>query len=217
MRCIVTAGPTWEPLDGVRRLTNFSTGSLGGELANRLVLAGHSVTLLLSETAVWNSPLAAVNVQSFSTAASLGAALQQLATEDPVVVFHAAAVGDFFCGGVWSRDSTGTLDPVRAGKLSTRTGPLWVELSPTPKILPQLPRWFPKGRIVGWKYEMDGDRAAALQAARDQLQTAGTLACVVNGAAYGPGFGLLLADGTQASLPDRPSLVARLETFAREA
>ncbi|MBN8248993.1 MAG: DNA/pantothenate metabolism flavoprotein domain protein, partial [Verrucomicrobia bacterium] len=23
MRCIVTAGPTWEPLDRVRRLTNF--------------------------------------------------------------------------------------------------------------------------------------------------------------------------------------------------
>ena len=36
MNCIVTAGPTFEPLDDVRRLTNFSTGRLGTELANFL-------------------------------------------------------------------------------------------------------------------------------------------------------------------------------------
>jgi len=36
MNCIVTAGPTYEPLDDVRRLTNFSTGRLGTELANFL-------------------------------------------------------------------------------------------------------------------------------------------------------------------------------------
>ena len=37
MNCIVTCGPTYEPLDEVRRLTNFSTGRLGTELANYLV------------------------------------------------------------------------------------------------------------------------------------------------------------------------------------
>ena len=36
MNCLVTAGPTFEPLDDVRRLTNFSTGRLGTELANFL-------------------------------------------------------------------------------------------------------------------------------------------------------------------------------------
>ena len=41
MQCIVTAGPTFEPLDKVRRLTNFSTGRLGSELANFLAARGH--------------------------------------------------------------------------------------------------------------------------------------------------------------------------------
>ena len=40
MKCIVTAGPTYEPLDKVRRLTNFSTGQLGTELANHLAGQG---------------------------------------------------------------------------------------------------------------------------------------------------------------------------------
>ena len=51
MNCIVTAGPTFEPLDEVRRLTNFSTGRLGMELANFLAARGHKVVLLIGETA----------------------------------------------------------------------------------------------------------------------------------------------------------------------
>ena len=45
MNCIVTAGPTFEPLDQVRRLTNMSTGRLGTELANFLTAQGHTVGL----------------------------------------------------------------------------------------------------------------------------------------------------------------------------
>ena len=36
MHCIVTAGPTHEPIDKVRRLTNHSTGRLGTGLAKHL-------------------------------------------------------------------------------------------------------------------------------------------------------------------------------------
>ena len=45
MNFIVTAGPTYEELDNVRRLTNFSTGRLGSELVNFLVARGHQVEI----------------------------------------------------------------------------------------------------------------------------------------------------------------------------
>ena len=51
MHCIVTAGPTYEPLDKVRRLTNFSTGRLGSELVTFLTARGHDTTLLIREQA----------------------------------------------------------------------------------------------------------------------------------------------------------------------
>ena len=54
MNCIVTAGPTYQPLDDVRRLTNFSTGRLGTELANFLAARGHQVTLLVGEQASYS-------------------------------------------------------------------------------------------------------------------------------------------------------------------
>jgi phosphopantothenoylcysteine decarboxylase/phosphopantothenate--cysteine ligase len=51
MKCIVTAGPTFEELDEVRRLTNFSTGTLGTELADFLMERGHEVELLRGQGA----------------------------------------------------------------------------------------------------------------------------------------------------------------------
>ncbi|HVY71907.1 MAG TPA: phosphopantothenoylcysteine decarboxylase, partial [Verrucomicrobiae bacterium] len=36
MKVIVTCGPSYEPIDEVRRLTNFSTGELGVLLAEEL-------------------------------------------------------------------------------------------------------------------------------------------------------------------------------------
>ena len=62
MNCVITAGPTYEPLDDVRRLTNFSTGRLGTELANFLVAGGHNVTLLTGVQATWPGPREAQTV-----------------------------------------------------------------------------------------------------------------------------------------------------------
>src|SRR5580658_4971705 len=71
MNCIVTAGPTYEPLDDVRRLTNFSTGRLGTELANYLVARGHKVILLIGEMATYPGERKAQKVEQFSPAADL--------------------------------------------------------------------------------------------------------------------------------------------------
>ena len=42
-----------------------------------------------------------------------------------------------------------------------------------------------------WKFEVDGNRETALEEGRKQIAECGTNACVVNGPAYGAGFGLL--------------------------
>jgi phosphopantothenoylcysteine synthetase/decarboxylase len=210
MRCIVTAGPTWEPIDRVRRLTNFSTGSLGGDLANALAGAGHDVLLFLSETATWHSPMAAVRVELFSTTDSLADRLHRHATPDRIAVFHAAAVSDYRPGPVFLREVDGTLNPLSAGKVDSRAGSLLVELVATPKILPQLRNWFPDARITGWKYEVDGTAEDALDRGRRQLASASTDACVVNGPACGTGFTLLRRDLPAVLLDSRAQLIHTL-------
>ncbi len=211
MHCLVTAGPTFEPLDQVRRLTNFSTGRLGSELALHLARAGHTVRLLRSETAIWPAPEhPRLRLESFTTTARLREQLAAQAEAETQAVFHAAAVCDFAPGRVWRREPDGQLSEVRAGKLSTRDGPWLVELAPTPKLLARLRAWFPRAWLVGWKYEVDGTRARALAAGAIQLTETDTDLCVVNGPAYGPGFGLVTRETPPHHCPDRAALLEAL-------
>jgi phosphopantothenate---cysteine ligase (CTP) len=215
MHCIITAGPTFEPLDDVRRLTNFSTGRLGSELANYLSARGHQTTLLIGQQATYRGETNASNVQTFTTTADLRSRLQSLATQPPDAVFHAAAVSDFGFGKVWRRSPLGELSEVKSGKLPTRQGTLLAELVPTPKIIAELRQWFPAARLIGWKYEVDGDRAGVMSLAQTQLAECHTDACVANGPAYGPGFGLVNTDGKATHLADTAALFQALEQFIR--
>src|SRR5262245_53884906 len=146
MRCVVTAGPTYESLDNVRRLTNFSTGRLGTELANFLVLQGHEVELLLGEQATYAGERKAQKTQMFSNTSDLRGRLTALAGVSVGAVFHAAAVSDFAFGKVWRKSAEGDLTEIRSGKITTREGTLLAELVPTPKIIAELRECFPNAR-----------------------------------------------------------------------
>ncbi len=210
MKCIVTAGPTYEPLDEVRRLTNFSTGRLGSELVNFLAARGHEVTLLIGQQATYRGERHSSRVETFSTTADLARRLEALASEKIDAIFHAAAVSDFGFGKIWARDAIGQLSELRSGKISTREGTLLAELVPTPKIIARLRDWFGRARLVGWKYEVEGDRPALMKAALRQIQECRTDACVANGPAYGEGFGLVDPDGRCQHLPRMAELFEAL-------
>jgi len=210
MNCIVTAGPAFAPLDCVRRLTNFSTGRLGTELANFLAARGHRVTLLLGESATYAGARPGPVVKTFSTVADLRAQLKAFSGKKVDAVFHAAAVSDFTFGQLFAETNPGTFTTLKAAKkISTRQGGLLVELVPTPKIIAELRGWFPLAKIVGWKFEAAGGRASVLRAAEKQLADYATNLCVANGPAYGRGFNLVSAAGRK-HFTDRKKLFAAL-------
>ncbi len=216
MNCIVTAGPAYEPLDDVRRLTNFSTGRLGTTLANYLAARGHSVILLLGEQATYVGERRSQRVESFSTTADLRAKLKTLAGKKVDAIFHAAAVSDFSFGRIFAPDAANKLVEIKsAKKISTRQGKLLAELLPTPKIIAELRGWFPRTKIVGWKFEADGRRPEAVEAARRQIVECSTDLCVVNGPAYGEGFGLVGKKGDAAHLGNPPLLFDALDKCCR--
>jgi phosphopantothenoylcysteine synthetase/decarboxylase len=211
MNCIVTAGPTYEPLDDVRRLTNFSTGRLGTELANFLTAHGHRVTLLIGESATWAGERKAQSVKVFTSTKDLRAKLKSFAGKKVDAIFHASAVSDFGFGKMFTHDAGGKLVPFKPSKkISTREGNLLVELVPTPKIIVELRGWFPKTKIIGWKFEADGGRADALRRARKQIVACATNACVANGPAYGKGFSLV-TPRSRKHFADSTKLFAALE------
>src|SRR5690242_12326100 len=206
MRSVVTAGPTYEELDSVRRLTNFSTGRLGSELAAFLTARGHDVRLLIGQQATYQSRPGTKPLETFTTTRDLRERLLGLRNQQIDAVFHAAAVSDFGFGKVWRRSPGGELTEVSSGKISSREEHLLAELVPTPKIIAELRDWFPKANLVGWKYEVEGDQAHVVRQAERQIQQCRTDACVANGPAYGPGFGLVLAGKDRVHFPDAQQL-----------
>jgi phosphopantothenate---cysteine ligase (CTP) len=215
MNCVVTAGPTYEPLDDVRRLTNFSTGRLGTELANYLEGRGHKVSLLIGEQATYRGENRPPNTQVFTTTADLLHRLQALSYAGVEAVLHCAAVSDYAFGRIWVRSASGEMVETKSGKISTREGVLLAELLPTPKIIAELRGWYPKATLVGWKFEVEGNRDDVIALARRQISECRTNASVANGRAYGEGFGLVTNGGNCVHVPDTAALFPALEKFIR--
>ncbi|MDP9321236.1 MAG: bifunctional phosphopantothenoylcysteine decarboxylase/phosphopantothenate--cysteine ligase CoaBC [Chloroflexota bacterium] len=91
-RVIVTAGPTLEPIDPVRVVTNRSSGKMGYAIAAAAQRAGAEVTLVSGPTAL-RAP-AGVSMVQIETAKELSdAVLAALPRADAVVM--AAAVADY--------------------------------------------------------------------------------------------------------------------------
>ena len=94
MRVLITAGPTYEPIDPVRFIGNRSSGQMGAALATAAVEAGHEVTLILGPvTAAMPQHPRIRRVDIFSSRDLLDAVLHEFPSHDLLIM--AAAVADF--------------------------------------------------------------------------------------------------------------------------
>lgn len=91
-KVLVTAGPTAEPLDPVRFLTNHSTGKMGYALAEVCAQRGAEVTLVTGPTSL--TPPLFCKIVPVESAADMCAAVTAHAPEANLV-FMAAAVADY--------------------------------------------------------------------------------------------------------------------------
>ena len=86
-KCLVTAGPTLEPIDAVRYISNYSSGKQGFEIAKQLMLVGANVTLISGPTNLQPPPK--VKFIEVLTAKEMNEAVRKNLKTD-VAVFTAA-------------------------------------------------------------------------------------------------------------------------------
>ena len=92
MRVLVTAGPTLEPIDPVRFISNRSSGRMGYAIAEALIASGHDVVLISGPVAL--SPPEGAKVVPVETADEmLRACREEWPTCQALVA--AAAVADW--------------------------------------------------------------------------------------------------------------------------
>lgn len=160
LRVLVTSGGTAEPIDGVRVISNASTGGTGAMIAGRMARAGHEVVLLRALGSA-RAP-AGCRDETFTSFSDLDAALERLLAEEAFdAVVHAAAVGDF---GVEAVLVGGTARGVADGKLDSDSSPV-IRLRPNPKLVDSLRSRSRNGsvRVVAFKLTRGAGPAAALR------------------------------------------------------
>ncbi len=91
-KILVTAGPTREPLDPVRFLTNHSTGKMGYAIARQAMLRGAEVTLVSGPVALTPPPF--IKLVPVVRAADMFEAVKER-WESQDIIIKAAAVADY--------------------------------------------------------------------------------------------------------------------------
>ncbi|HUU38983.1 MAG TPA: bifunctional phosphopantothenoylcysteine decarboxylase/phosphopantothenate--cysteine ligase CoaBC [Candidatus Desulfaltia sp.] len=150
---LVTAGPTREPLDPVRYLSNRSSGRMGYELAGEALRRGARVIIVSGPTSLFPPPGA--EMRAVETAAEMAREVKKnFAWAD--VLIMAAAVADFRSAGRSQK------------KIKKREAPPVLRLVPTEDILATLGRDGGRAKriIVGFAAETEDVAANALKKLR---------------------------------------------------
>ncbi|HEY4175723.1 MAG TPA: bifunctional phosphopantothenoylcysteine decarboxylase/phosphopantothenate--cysteine ligase CoaBC [Kofleriaceae bacterium] len=125
VRVVVTAGPTYEPIDPVRFVGNRSSGKMGVAIAAAAQRRGADVRLVLGPSSL--TPPVGVTTMSVENASQLRWALAD-ATKDADVVIMTAAVADF-------RPKEEAKQKLKRGELGPTTS---IELVQNPDLLAEL-------------------------------------------------------------------------------
>lgn len=148
-RALVTAGPTYEPIDPVRFIGNYSSGLMGFALAKTLARHGANVTLVTGPThyQVDNPMIERVDVR---TAAQMLEACQKVAPNADIIIMS-AAVADY------------TPETVAPEKIKKNDASFVLNLKKTTDILATLGKQKSENQcIVGFALETEHEEANAL-------------------------------------------------------
>lgn len=144
-KILVTAGPTWVPIDKVRVISNVSSGLTGAAIADYAVRLGAKVTLLLGPAASDHRPQTTdyrLKVKRFKYFDELKKLIStELTRKKYDILIHVAAVSDY-------RPAKAPLKKIKSGKKK-----LVIELRPTVKIVDRMRQQGKEAFLVMFKLE----------------------------------------------------------------
>ena len=195
---LVTAGPTQEPLDPMRYITNPSSGKMGYALARAAGERGAQVILISGPTSL--TPPPGIAFFSVKTAQEMyGIVLRELARAS--IVIKAAAVADF---------RPKSIKEQKIKKETAEKGELVLSLEKTPDILADIGSRKGDKILVGFAAETE----ALLENARQKMVAKNLDLIVANDVmAVGAGFG---SDNNKVNIIHRDGRIEELPLLPKE-
>ena len=145
---LITAGPTREPIDPVRYISNYSSGKMGYALADVACNKGANVTIVSGPVNLKNHPES--KLINIKTAKELLNKLEKIELEKIDYIFMCAAVSDY--------------SPVYSGnqKMSRNNKDINIKCNPVPDILKTISSKS-KGKIIAFALETNKGEERAMK------------------------------------------------------
>ena len=196
LRILVTAGPTHEPLDPVRYLSNPSSGKMGYAIAELAKSRGAEVVLISGPT--YLKPPMGVGFQPCKTAAEMNSLVQECLPNCDVLVMS-AAVGDF------------TAEKLEKEKIKKQSGQgMNLNLVPTKDILMEVSKIKTQQFVVGFAAETQNLIQSALEKLRNKK-----LDLIVANDISAPGIGFQ-SNNNQVTLIDAQEKIENLPRMTKK-
>jgi len=157
-KILITAGPTWVPIDSVRVISNVATAQTGILLAEKLQSLGAKVTLLLGPVGSCSLDRK-IKLIRFNFFDELKAILsKELKSGTYSALIHSAAVADY--------------RPViiLRNKINSGLRNLSLKLVPTPKLINAVKNVCPGIFLVGFKFKPQAQKKGLFAAARKLIR-----------------------------------------------
>lgn len=176
IKILITSGGTSEPIDAVRSISNESTGRLGAKIADASTEAGFEVFYLHTPNAVMpNLPVHSIKIKTVNELNNEVVNLLKFHHFDAII--HAMAISDFIVEHVLDYDSIQNSRSImnlkstvnRNEKISSAQ-PVFIQLSPAPKIIKLFKENQPDTILIGFKLLAHSNEDQLIQAAQKQIK-----------------------------------------------
>jgi phosphopantothenoylcysteine decarboxylase/phosphopantothenate--cysteine ligase len=229
-KILITAGPTWVPIDSVRVISNIATGETGILLAERLLGLGAAVTLLLgpfpngaflrrvssgsrrdtkakttfgTEACCLNRKIKLLRFKFFEDLKNI--IKRELSSKKYDIVIHSAAVSDY-------RPLRNYIQKIKSDKK------IWsLDLVPTAKIIDLIRKIDRSLFVVGFKFELQVTKSILFERTKELIERANLDLAVANTIDKSKYRAYIINNNNQIHGPvlNKKDLVVKLISFIR--
>ena len=165
---LITSGGTFEKWDNVRGHTNLSKGTMGCYLAEEALKRGAKVIYMHGYFAKLPKQQENIRFVEFGGIEELGTQLKEIVQSETVdYCIMAVAGSDWLVDKVF--DQSGN-ELTEKGKMPSDEPPI-IHFKKAPKILPQIKKWAPHLKLIGFKLEATEDEDFLINRAKLRMES----------------------------------------------
>ena len=165
-KVLMTVGPTIEPIDPIRAITNQSSGKTGMSLASELISAGAKVTIIYGP-GIEKIPKGVKVVNVISSKQMLESVKIELKKKFDIVIM-AAAIADY------------VPENTKKSKIKSTKNELKITLKKSPKIINLVKKFQKDVLLVGFKAETNVSKKELIKSAQKKLRESSSDMIIAN-------------------------------------